>query len=163
MRGFFNPARSRSRRIASRFGVWANFTYTSVPPLKSIPSGNGEPVRTQRVPIEIRPATLKIREKARKYHFLPRKSMLVLRKNSTASPLNTQSLATLVAAEDGFENDPRHKHRGEQVRQQTKTQRDGKSAYRASSKQEQDDRRDDRRDVRIEDRDPGMGKSLLHG
>ena len=36
------------------------------------------------------PATLKISEKARKYHFLPRKSILVLRNNSTASPLNAQ-------------------------------------------------------------------------
>src|SRR5579864_1024560 len=32
------------------------------------------------------PATLKISEKARKYHFLPRKSMLVLRNNSTLNP-----------------------------------------------------------------------------
>ena len=30
------------------------------------------------------PATLKTSEKARKYHFLPRKSMFGLRKNSTA-------------------------------------------------------------------------------
>jgi hypothetical protein len=29
------------------------------------------------------PATLNTREKARKYHFFPRKSMFVLRKNST--------------------------------------------------------------------------------
>jgi hypothetical protein len=29
------------------------------------------------------PATLNTREKARKYHFLPRKSMFGLRKNST--------------------------------------------------------------------------------
>src|SRR5579863_3881844 len=34
------------------------------------------------------PATLKTREKARKYHFLPRKSMLVLRNNSTLNLKN---------------------------------------------------------------------------
>jgi hypothetical protein len=34
--------------------------------------------------MENKPATLKISEKARKYHFFPRKSILVLRKNSKA-------------------------------------------------------------------------------
>jgi hypothetical protein len=40
--------------------------------------------------MENTPATLKIKEKARKYHFFPRKSMLVLRNNSTgfSSPLS---------------------------------------------------------------------------
>ena len=88
-----------AERIWFRSGVCANFTYTSVPPLKSTPKGM--PCQKK---IENSPATLKISEKARKYHFLPRKSMLVLRKNSTASPLNTQSLATLVAIEDGVKN-----------------------------------------------------------
>jgi hypothetical protein len=32
--------------------------------------------------MESTPATLKISEKVRKYHFFPRKSMFVLRKNS---------------------------------------------------------------------------------
>jgi hypothetical protein len=50
------------------------------------------------------PATLKIREKARKYHFLPRKSMLVFVNNSTVSPLNAQCFATLMAVENGFED-----------------------------------------------------------
>jgi hypothetical protein len=36
--------------------------------------------------IERMPAVLKIREKARKYHFLPRKSIFGLRKNSTLKP-----------------------------------------------------------------------------
>jgi hypothetical protein len=45
--------------------------------------GSGEPVVDQRCAIETMPATLKISEKARKYHFLPRKSIFVLRKNST--------------------------------------------------------------------------------
>jgi hypothetical protein len=35
------------------------------------------------------PATLKIREKARKYHFLPRKSIFGLRKNSTLKSSKT--------------------------------------------------------------------------
>jgi hypothetical protein len=35
--------------------------------------------------MEIMPATLKIIEKARKYHFLPSQSTLTLRKNSTDS------------------------------------------------------------------------------
>jgi hypothetical protein len=37
--------------------------------------------------MEISPATLNISEKVRKYHFLPRKSIFVLRKNSTVFDL----------------------------------------------------------------------------
>src|SRR5271165_1916914 len=123
-----------AERIWFRSGVLANFTYTSVPPLKSTP--NGMPCQKK---IESNPATLKINEKARKYHFLPRKSILVLRNNSTASPLNTQSLATLVAIEDGVENHARNKDGSKKVRCQTKAQGHGKSAHRAGSEQEQDD------------------------
>src|ERR1039458_9589754 len=36
--------------------------------------------------MEPMPATLKISENARKYHFLPRKSMFVLRNSSTSKP-----------------------------------------------------------------------------
>src|SRR3974390_1487775 len=71
-----------AERIWLRSGVSANFTYTRVPPLKSTPKGM--PCQKK---MESNPATLKTNEKARKYHFLPRKSMLVLRNNSTANPL----------------------------------------------------------------------------
>src|SRR5271165_6165376 len=104
-------------RIWFKSGVCANFTYTSVPPLKSTP--NGMPCQKK---MDSSPATLKMSEKARKYHFLPRKSILVLRNNSTASLLNTQCLATLVAVENGLENDPRNKDRREQVGRQTEAQ-----------------------------------------
>src|SRR5450755_2823920 len=69
-------------RIWFKSGVCANFTYTSVPPLKSTP--NGIPCQKK---MDKSPATLNTSEKARKYHFLPRKSMFVFLKNSTASPL----------------------------------------------------------------------------
>jgi hypothetical protein len=39
----------------------------------------------QCMPMEMMPATLKINEKARKYHFFPSQSTLTLRKNSTDS------------------------------------------------------------------------------
>ena len=65
-------------RMALSSGVWANFTYTSVPPRKSTPYGM--PCQNS---MENKPATLKTRENARKYHFFPRKSMFALRKNST--------------------------------------------------------------------------------
>src|ERR1700679_1459098 len=107
------------------------------------------------------PATLKISEKARKYHFLPRKSMFVLRNNSTASPLNAQRFATLVTVENGFENYSRNKNGREQVGCQTKTQRSGETFHRAGSEKEQNDGRHDRRDVRIEDRGPGMCEPLI--
>src|SRR6516165_9490784 len=106
-------------RISLRLGVSANFTYTSVPPLKSTPRG----IPCQKK-IESSPATLKIKEKARKYHFLPRKSILVLRNNSTASPLNAQRLATLVAIENAVEDDARYENRRKQVGQKTKAQCD---------------------------------------
>src|SRR5271163_141695 len=64
-------------RNALSSGGCENFTYTRVPPRKSTPYG-----MWCQNNIEKTPATLNTREKARKYHFLPRKSMLVLRKNS---------------------------------------------------------------------------------
>src|SRR5271165_4290777 len=64
-------------RRALSSGVCENFTYTSVPPRKSTPYG-----MWCQNSMESSPATLNTSEKARKYHFLPRKSMLVLRKNS---------------------------------------------------------------------------------
>src|ERR1700722_2160285 len=64
--------------MALSSGVCENFTYTSVPPRKSTPYG-----MWCQNNIENSPATLNTSEKARKYHFLPRKSMFVLRKNST--------------------------------------------------------------------------------
>src|SRR5580693_58464 len=125
-----------------------------------MPRGSGEPVLAQRTPIEVRPATLKIREKARKYHFLPRKSMFVLRKNSTASPLYTQRFATLVAVEDGVENYARNEDRGEQVCQQTEAQGYRKTSHWAGSEQKQDNGGYDGRDVRVNDRDPGFTEPL---
>src|SRR5271170_4870033 len=65
-------------RSALSSGVCENFTYTSVPPRKSTPYG-----MWCQNNMENKPATLNTSEKARKYHFFPRKSMLVLRKNST--------------------------------------------------------------------------------
>src|SRR5271165_2688299 len=153
--------------------------------------------------MERMPATLKTREKARKYHFFPRKSILVLRKNSTGlfSPLsiydlarnfpnyerppspprkafnrkerqgnpqrsqrkstssenhlsvlrglswrtlrlrafpldslNAQRFSALLVAQNVIEDHARHEHRREQVRQQAKRQRGGKSAHRARAK-----------------------------
>src|SRR5271167_3444181 len=112
--------------------------------------------------MDSRPATLKMSEKARKYHFLPRKSILVLRNNSTASLLDTQCLATLVAIENGLENDPRNKDRREQVGRQTEAEGHSEAAYRAGTEQEQDDGRNDRRHVRIDDRDQGVSEALVH-
>src|SRR5580698_1044341 len=108
------------------------------------------------------PAMLKISEKARKYHFLPRKSMLVLRNNSTASPLNAQRFATLMAVENGFENYSGNENRSEQVGGQTEAERHRKTLHRTGSEQKQDDGRDDRRNVRVEDGRPGVSKSLIY-
>src|ERR1039457_1152835 len=100
------------------------------------------------------PATLKTSEKARKYHFLPRKSILVLRNNSTASPLNAQWLATLMAAGNELENHPRYEHRGEQVGRQTEAEGHRKSLHRTGSEQEQDD-------GGHANRNPGMAKPII--
>jgi hypothetical protein len=53
--------------------------------LKSTPSGTGLPIFAQCMPIEITPATLKSKEKARKYHFNLSQSTFTPRKNSTDS------------------------------------------------------------------------------
>src|ERR1035441_6859395 len=108
------------------------------------------------------PATLNTSEKARKYHFLPRKSILVLRNNSTASPLNAQWLATLMAAENELENHPRYEHRGEQVGRQTEAEGHRKSLHRTGSEQEQDDGGHDRRYVGVDNGCPSVSETLFH-
>src|SRR5215469_10375702 len=65
-------------RTALSFGGWVYFTYTKVPPRNSTP----QLMPCQKI-IESTPATLKQRENAMKYHFLPRKSMFGFLKNST--------------------------------------------------------------------------------
>src|SRR5207247_898324 len=69
-------------------GACENLTLTCVPPRKSMSSG----IPCQNT-MESTPATLKISEKAMKYHFLPRKSMFALLKNSTL-PEPFQNLIT---------------------------------------------------------------------
>ncbi len=63
------PAASMAWRIWLISGACWNCTCTCVPPLKSTPSGTGLPMLAQCMPIETMPATLKIKEKPRKYHF----------------------------------------------------------------------------------------------
>src|SRR5215471_6310464 len=65
-------------RTALSSGGWVYFTYTKVPPRNSTP----QLMPCQKI-IESTPATLKQRENAMKYHFLPRKSMFGFLKNST--------------------------------------------------------------------------------
>src|SRR5207253_3517666 len=129
-------ARCMAARIALSSGLCANLTYTRVPPRKSTPYG----IPCQKS-MENRPATLKTSENARKYHFLPRKSMFGFRKNSTLYPkeisfkvsgfkprlTNAQCRATLFAVEDVVEDHARYENRGEQVRQQTEGQGNGKA------------------------------------
>src|SRR5205085_12682022 len=83
------------------------------------------------------PATLKISEKPRKYHFLPRKSMLVLRKNSIG--LNAQRFSSFLSLQRGIENHSRHKHRGKDVGEQTESEGHGKSANRPGANNKQDE------------------------
>src|SRR5215472_10402278 len=65
-------------RTALSSGGCVYFTYTKVPPRNSTP----QLMPCQKI-IESTPATLKQRENAMKYHFLPRKSMFGFLKNST--------------------------------------------------------------------------------
>src|ERR1700683_4684570 len=142
--------------------------------------------------MENMPATLNTSEKARKYHFFPRKSILVLRKNSTGclAPylnlkvssfefpvssfqsstshrkletfLNAQRFTALLTAEDPVEDQSRNEYRGKQVGQQTESERDRKPLDRTGSEDEQDCRRYNGRHVRIHDGDPGVAKTLIH-
>src|ERR1039458_7714479 len=107
------------------------------------------------------PATLNTSEKARKYHFLPRKSILVLRNNSTASPLNAQWLATLMATENELKDHTRYEHRGEQVGRQTEAEGHRKSLHRTGSEQEQDDGGHDGGHVGIDRKSTRLNSSHL--
>src|SRR5258706_2061233 len=122
--------------MAAGSGLCEYFTYTSVPPRKSTP--NGMPCQNS---MEAMPAKLNTSEKARKYHFLPRKSMLVLRNNSIPTPVsNTQRLATLLPAQHPVKNYPRNKHCRKQIRRQTKHQRGGKPSHWPGTENKQDRR-----------------------
>src|SRR5882762_1476388 len=165
MRKLCRPALSNVTRSRSSSGVLANFTYTSVPPRKS--TLNGTPCQNS---MENTPATLNTSEKARKYHFLPRKSIFVSRKNSTcpnplriAVDLNTERFAAFLFAQNPIENYARNKHRRKQVRQQTKNQGDGKSLDRPRPENKQDRCRNNRGYVGIHNRDPSPRKPLLDG
>src|SRR5271165_2722351 len=76
--------------------------------------------------------------------------------------LDTQCLATLMAVENGLENNSRNKDRREQVGRQAKAEGHSEAAYRAGAEQEQNDGRNDRRHVSVNDRDPGVSKALVH-
>src|SRR6202795_4639299 len=119
MRALCRPALSMAARIWSGLGVSANFTYTSVPPLKSTPQGR--PFQAFHEPawlnIDTSPATLKISENPRKNHFFPSQSMVGSLKNSIW-PLNTQRFPALLSVQNCIKNDPRDEHRREQVGQQ---------------------------------------------
>ena len=112
------------------------------------------------LPMEIMPATLKIKEKARKYHFNLSQSTFTPRKNSTGSlrflgpelapapalnvfrclsgsctkKLDGHLLALPQLVQMGIENDPRDKDCREQVGQQTDGEGGCKALYRATAK-----------------------------
>src|SRR5271157_2670869 len=64
--------------------------------------------------MESTPATLKISEKVRKYHFFPRKSMFVFLKNSTLRPIPSNQ--SLVVSRWSF-----GKHRSFEIRERLLT------------------------------------------
>src|SRR6185369_16087359 len=157
----WTPALFIACRMWSSFGAWSKFTRICVPPVKSTPFGM--PCQNSMLST---PATEKIRENPRKYHFFPSQSIFVLRKNSTlrsfvsqnfscppersvlharASPgsksLNRKRCSALLVLQVRVEDHPRHKHCGKQVRQQTESQRHCETTNRTSSEQEQNERR----------------------
>ena len=108
--------------------------------------------------MDMRPATLNTSENARKYHFLLRKSMFVLRKNSTrpkpllsssnaGTPklvpdpfrheLDAQCLAPLFAAQHPVKNDAGDENSGKQISQQAERQSHGKAFHRTRSKKKE--------------------------
>src|SRR5579859_226355 len=167
MRALCSPTLSMALRIALRSGALANFTSTVVPLLNSTPVG----IWCQKS-IEKTPATLKISENARKYHFLPRKSMFVFLKNSTCFTFvknrrtrlasDAQGLAALFALQAGVEDHAGDENSGKNIGQQTKSQRDCKSLHGSGAEQEQDEGGNNRGHVGIDNRDPGLAEALIH-
>src|ERR1700738_1951499 len=91
------------------------------------------------------PATEKIRENPRKYHFFPSQSIFVVRNNSKLTPkpsaapiearnlsenLNRQCRAALLLLQNRVEDHTRDQHRGKQIGEQTERQSHGKSTHR---------------------------------
>src|SRR6185437_6576783 len=83
-------------------------------------------------------------------------------KSGVCNALNAQSLATLLAAQDPVKNDSRYENGGEEVRQQTKSQRGCEALYRAGAENKQDRRGKNGRDVRIKNGSPRMAEALSH-
>src|ERR1700760_272984 len=122
------------------------------------------------------PATEKISKNPRKYHFFPSQSIFVVRNNSTLlnpqrrlqrlpqslKNLNRQRRAAFLLLKNRVKDHPRYQHRGKQVGEQTKGQRDREPTHRARTKQEQDQRRNDGRHVGIDDRYQRMLKPLFN-
>src|SRR5437762_9236664 len=77
--------------------------------------------------------------------------------------LDAQRFACLLAVEQCIKNHTRYKHRSEQVRQETKGQRHRKALHRPRAEHKEDDGRDDGGHVRVNNRDPGVSKPLIHG
>src|SRR5436309_13686552 len=77
-------------RIWSSFGVWANATRICVPPLKSTPSGTWCQNKMLNTP-----ATEKIRENPRKYHFFPSQSIFVVRNSSKLTLYSSNQLSVV--------------------------------------------------------------------
>src|SRR5882757_7512930 len=162
-------------------GVVSNATRICVPPVKSTPFG----IPCQNSMLSI-PATEKISENPRKYHFFPSQSILVLRKNSTfailitsktchserseepphfanaATTSNRKRRAALLVLQVRVKDHARDKHRRKQVCQQTERQRHRETTHRAGSEEEQDHRRDDCRHVGVDNGHPGVREALLH-
>src|SRR5580704_13264196 len=99
------------------------------------------------------PATEKIRENPRKYHFFPSQSIFVVRNSSKLTPkpsaepirarnlsknLNRQRCAAFFPLQNCVEDHTRHKHCGKQVGKQTERQSHRKSAHWPRTEQEQD-------------------------
>src|SRR5438874_96823 len=82
MRASLTPALLMAPRIASSCTASLKRTVTTVPPLKSTPSG----MPCQKSMDNI-PATVTTNENPRKYHFFPIQSTFTSRKNSTVSSL----------------------------------------------------------------------------
>src|SRR5215469_2751057 len=83
-------------------------------------------------------------------------------RQTTCDVLNTQCFSNSLPAENPVKNHARNKDGGKKVCQQSECQGYGKTFDRPCTEQEQNRCRNYSGNVRINDRDPGMLKTLLN-
>src|SRR5262245_28397974 len=152
------PAVVSAERIDPRSGPAPYLTWSSVPPVNSIPGCSPKIGRTTSA---ARFTTIEI---VIHRWRLPMKSNFGSLKiwNTLSSASDAQRFHPGAARENHVEHQPRDEHRGEHGRGEADDQRHGEAAHRTRPVRQQEERRDQGGHVHVHDRPEGPAEPLRH-